>query len=50
LIGAIVNFKRYWKLVAEQYQQEINKIDVLKNKYHYTAAYRCMGEIQNKVK
>jgi len=29
LIGAIVNFKRYWKLITEQRQQEVNNVEVL---------------------
>ena len=29
LIGAIVNFKRYWKLVTVQDQQDVSKLELL---------------------
>ena len=31
LVGAVVNFKRYWKLIMEQSQHELNKCEVLTN-------------------
>jgi transposase len=31
MIGALINFKRYWKLVAEQYRHGTHTIAVLKN-------------------
>jgi len=29
LIGAIVNFKRYWKLLTVQDQQDVSKLELL---------------------
>jgi hypothetical protein len=29
LIGAIVNFKRYWKLITVQDQQDVSKLELL---------------------